>query len=907
MESGSWNILRRVLRLFEWVAATMLVQATWAADFPPKTYASPSGKYSLSVDPSDRRGGGKAHYVLKHGGQVAWSGDEPFTFWEAFVANDGTFGGYAYSEGEGYSQDPGEFIVALLDTKGNVRTINKTPREHSHYLHTSADPKAGGIFAQPENDRFVVRVIDPDVNNNAESWWSFRLSDGHLIGKSTPRDEMDSSKPLLLAARPVANTPLTLVHWLTSEWKDAHYISGAKFTLVDLSNKPVWILDLPRDYGAAANVFEDIREHGAIFDGTQPAHFAIRHFAAGLRVTYVATPNPSQDGKWDVTETGRTVFSASTASESMVRADASTVEVSLKKISSIDLAGNTSEESSPIHDVWDFVPGEAGRFGVLRDCGCESEGKHSLAIVNDSGKLAREIPLPKFDGKSFTDHLAWLKGDTWLVTTSVEDGRSKRSSAVRVDAGTGVVTPLPAFVAPSVDSLAGFADGGFVALTKDYKTYTIEDTVTAFDAQGNKRWDIHEGQDEGELSSPEAVAVVTTGEVVVLENPRKELKIFTPEGAFRTTMKLKDAWGRDPNYPSGLRADSSGGVIVHDFNGSPPFVRMSRTGDVLAAFTPAYKDGRKFDIRGDVQSSPAGELWTSDGHALLHLDRQGIVDRVLGAKPNANVLGRISAVVVTRKGWIYAADERTGAVHVFNEMGELQHVCEPDVHDYKGKLSLPSLTVADSGDVFISHTAMAIEARPDFLHYDAFGKRIGVEKVSVDEVAQAWLSQAGTTNQWVLGYRRAYLVDSNANVLRPLERTADGQWLETPGPGSGAPDGSVAIVSGAKGDPMSSTQPKALVSIFSADGNPTVTWPAPDNMSPFNGAIAYDGERLAFLLGKRERPNAILLTDKQGHALSKAAYQSGDYIAAVFFVQGREGSELWVFDGKSKVDRFAMP
>ena len=220
---------------------------------------------------------------------------------------------------------------------------------------------------------------------------------------------------------------------------------------------------------------------------------------------------------------------------------------------------------------------------------------------------------------------------------------------------------------------------------------------------------------------------------------------------------------------------------------------------------------------------------------------------------------------------------------------------------------MPSLTVADSGDVFISHNAMAIDAPPDFLHYDALGKRIGIEKVSVDEVAQASLSQAGTTNRWVLGYRRAYLVDSTSNVLRPLERTADGQWLETPGPASVASNGSIAIVSGAKGDPMSNAPPKVLVSIFAADGKPVVTWPAPDDMSTFNGAIAFDGDRLAFLLGKHERPNGILLTDKQGHSLVKAAYQSRDYIAAVFLVQEHEGPELWVFDGKSTVDRFAMP
>ena len=903
--------MSRRISLLLFLTLLVSAQCGWAGDFPPKTYTSPSGKYSLAVDPSSREGAGKAHYVLKHGREIAWSGDEPFTFWDAFVANDGTFGGYAYSEG--YSRDNGEFVVALIDAKGATRAVNKTPREWSHYLHTAADPKASGLFLQPENGRFVVRVIDPDVNADVESWWSFALSDGHLIGKSKPRDAMDSAKQYIVTARPVANTPLTLVHWMVRrDTKDGCCVRGARFTLVDVNNKPVWTLDLPSDYAipqdekAEADLLMDINEHGAILDTSQPAQFAVRHTAAGLRVTYVATPKPSQDGKWDVKETARTALSASAVAEPKAGANASPIEVSLKKLSSIDLAKSSSEESSPIHDVWNFATGEADRFGILRNCGCESEGKHSLVIVNNSGKLVREIPLPKVSAKEFTDHLAWLKGNIWVVTTSVRGERSETSSAVRVDAATGVVTPLSAFVAPSIDSLAGFADGGFVALTKDYKTYTIEGAVTAFDELGNKHWDIREGQGENEVFSPEAVAVATTGEVVILENIRNELKIFSPEGKHRTTIKLKDAWGREPNYPSGLRADSSGGVIVNDFNGSPSFVRMSLTGKVLGEFTPEYKDGRKFDIRGDVQSTPTGELWTSDGHALLHLDKHGTADLVLGAMPNSRSLGRIGAVVVTRKGWIYASDERTGAVHVFNESGELQHVCEPDVRDYKGELSLPSLTVADSGDVFISHSDMAIAARPDFLHYDALGKRVGIDKVSVDEVSQAWLSQAGTTNRWVLGYTRAYLVDSDAKVLRPLERTADGQWLEAPGPGSVAPDGSIAVVSGAKGDPMSPL-PKVLVSIFAADGNPIATWPAPDNISTFNGAIAYDGQRLAFILGKHEKPSGILLTDKQGHALVKAAYQSADYTAAVFFVQRREGSELWVYDGKSMIDRFAIP
>jgi hypothetical protein len=885
-----------------------------ASDFPPKTYTSPSGKYSLSVDPSDREGAGKARYLLKHNGEVAWSGEEPFTFWDAFVTDDGTFGGYAYSEG--YSRDGGEFIVSLLDAKGMVRTISKTPREGSHYLHTAADPKADGIFVQPENDRFVVRVRDPDVNTDAESWWSYGLGDGHLIGKSKPRDKMDSSLQYIVAARPVVDTPLTLIHWVRLIKKNSRSPSeaGARFTLVDADNKPVWTLDLPSDYTnrqderAEALLLADIQEQGGILGSTEPARFAIRHAAAGLRVTYTATPSSSQQGKWVIEETARAAFSGAPSADSGPSLNLVSSEATLKKLSSIDIAkSGAANERPPIRDVSDFVPGEAGRFGVLENCGCENEGgTHSLTIVDDSGKLVREIPLPVVQGgQGFRDHLAWLAGDRWIVTTSPNGDRSPISSAVRIDADSGVVTPLAPFSAPSIEALAGFSDG-FVALTKDYKTYTIEDTVTAFDENGNKRWDIHHGDGDGELFSPAGVAVATSGEIVVLENISNKLKIFTSKGKHRATVDLKDAWGREPHYPSGLHADHSGGVLVHDFQGSPSIVHMSLTGEVSGTFTPAYNDGRRFDIHGDVQSSPAGELWTSDGHALLRLDKQGVVDRALGDKPNFDSLGSVAAITVSRKGWIYASDERTGAVHVFNENGELQHVCRPSATDYKGHLSSPSLTVADSGDVFVTHNSLAMDARPDFLHYDAQGQRVGVENVSLDEVDQSWLSQTGTTNRWVLGYRRAYLVNSSAAVLRRLDRTADGQWVETPGPGSVAQDGSIALVSGAHGDPMSRTPPKILVTIFAADGDPVITWPAPDDISTSNAGIAFDGEHLAFVLRSegKEKPTGILITDKRGNALVKAPLLSPHYDAGVFFVGTGAGSQLWVYDGKSSIDRF---
>jgi hypothetical protein len=74
----------------------------------PKDYDSPSGTYRLRVDPGNRYGAGKATYRLTKGGKEIWSGERPFTLWEAGVTDDGTVAGYAYTRGRDAIGDAGD-------------------------------------------------------------------------------------------------------------------------------------------------------------------------------------------------------------------------------------------------------------------------------------------------------------------------------------------------------------------------------------------------------------------------------------------------------------------------------------------------------------------------------------------------------------------------------------------------------------------------------------------------------------------------------------------------------------------------------------------------------------------------------------------------------------------------------
>ena len=72
----------------------------------------------------------------------------------------------------------------------------------------------------------------------------------------------------------------------------------------------------------------------------------------------------------------------------------------------------------------------------------------------------------------------------------------------------------------------------------------------------------------------------TQDEIAILENIPRMIKAFDRRGSFQCKIDLAKAWGRKPNYPSRIAADVDGGLLVEDFRGSPPFVRMKCDGTV---------------------------------------------------------------------------------------------------------------------------------------------------------------------------------------------------------------------------------------------------------------------------------------------------------------------------------------
>src|SRR5581483_2771764 len=162
--------------------------------------------------------------------------------------------------------------------------------------------------------------------------------------------------------------------------------------------------------------------------------------------------------------------------------------------------------------------------------------------------------------------------------------------------------------------------------------------------------------------------------VMVIDVIQHKVAVFGPHGSLDRTIDLEKAWGRTPSYPSGITPDAERGFIVEDFGAAIPYVRMRADGTVRGELRPQYDDGRPTGRLFQLRARLDGALWGADGEALLHLGEDGVVQETVGTPADADHLGEVVALSLDAAGRIYAADRRSGAVHVFSHEGKLQHV-----------------------------------------------------------------------------------------------------------------------------------------------------------------------------------------------------------------------------------------
>ncbi len=858
----------------------------------PKTYRAPSGKFAITVDPSEQHGRGEASYRCLENGQEKWSATLPFTLWDAGITDSGVVGGYAYTHGYSGIRDPGDFIVVILGQKGEILLKQVTPRQGSRFLHDYPDPKVRGLFVDEPNDRMVLRISDPDVNRAWESWWVYQLSTAALTSKLVPVNLIRDAKVArhIMDAKPVQNTPLTLVHW----WRYDEQRIGARFTLLDLQAKPVWQLDLPTDYqipgneAAEGKLREWIRRDRTVLGSTAPGQFDIVVAAKKVKRSF---STQLVSGKWVVNEIAEVAYDPL---KTLDLKPLNLPEASLTELGSITLQPGPATSKSPVHGIDTFTFDDQGRISFLRSHGHGSEAIHppEFVQVDQQGKLLHEIPLGE-DVKPFAgwNSCVWVGGTRFWITHS--GGASVKSRAWWLDTKTRKMSEIAGFDCPEVERMLGFADGSAVAFASMHHKFTITSSLIAFDKSGRQVWERPDDYNEegpDRLFGVEDIARTSRDEIPVLEQIGKKVKIFNRKGHIQREIDLEKSWKREPNYPTSITQDRDGGFIVEDFKGKYQFVQMKPDGSVLAEFTPKFKDGRIVDTSDGVHIAPDGRLWACDGECLVRLTDKGIVDLVHGKPPQTIELNRIAGVALDKNDQIYAVDARTGAVYVFDPAGKLRHVCKPQPDDFGNAVVRPTLTINDQGEVFqgLGDGMALFQEEREFSHFSVNGERLK----NVTWPCSQCLVQPGTGNIIGIRFDEVVLSESTGKILKTIKRTSDRNWLRMLDQVEVGADGSIALLN------------RGSVCLYKSNGDPVRAIRLPDGIGIL-ATLGYDGKRVA-VTGER---GLLLISPETGKTSVFHPPQwakKRDAMWKPYFLAN--GRELLLHDeGESTFFRFKLP
>ncbi len=861
----------------------------------PAEYLSRSGEYSLHVNPTDRHGRGAAEYRFSKRGKTVWTNRFPFTLWDVAVTDSGLIAGYAFTHGwdgfaeEGFTAGMGEFLIVILAPDGSVRMKESQARK-TGAIHAPPSPLGLGVVVNETTESAIFRIFDYRKNQGNESWWTYDLLTGKRRSIVQPDTQTGDARSFrnIVAAATVPGTPLTLVHRWTWDSEKA----GAVFALLDQTGKRVWGLTLDDDYSYPTDddredqIRELIWKGGGILEVRDDQRFDLYFVKNGLRSKFKV--EKAGENQWKVVRTGQSPY-VWKKPETDVRLYRT---LTLKKLGEAKLSVGSTNRNHALRDLRAFEFDTTGDLCVFRAAGI---GPPALLLISQEGVVKKELGftvshLPK--GAVFSNPANIGKGR--FVISASDRGVGATGRWFRADFDAGTITALTNVNSPSVDAVAGFPDGRFVALTTRHVKNTMIDGLFFFDDAGRPMWNKEQGGYGGkpdDLLSPEDVTRYGTNQFAVLDNIRKTIQVFDEKGRFIRFIDLREKWGRKPNYPTDISADQNGGFVIYDFNAKKTLVRTDAAGSVQIEMIPRFSDGRVFPVHDGVKRSPQGHLWTCDGNAILRLTESGVVNLVLGSQLNPSELSTPGLVHVGPNDRIYIADSRTHAVFVFDKVGRIIGRLDPAVTDLNQLSQVSQIAVSNDNEIFVQLGF----SETKFLHFGPQYGRIGWKEIEVDPIVQKWFFQPDTNLCWIVGFNDVFLVRGLKDVVQRLSRHMDGRWLENPRSVAIAPDGSLAVVAPFQSGTVS-------VGIFSSNGTPLATFGVPDHLK--YPSVAFNGD---FVFLREEANVSIFQADgnlRGRIVLPREASEerlSGPFVAA-------DGKETWFIDtGEMKLLRFKSP
>ena len=413
-----------------------------------------------------------------------------------------------------------------------------------------------------------------------------------------------------------------------------------------------------------------------------------------------------------------------------------------------------------------FAIARDGRFACLPSRSSVDIGRAALTILSADGLLERRVDLTALtDRDGLWADVAWDgAGRVLVLRVPLGAGLSPRLWAVDPRNGEVTEIPIPAHPERFDHSVIGMPDGFALLRGED---------VFAFELDGTPRWSspLRQGR-----SSADGATVLADGRIALLDRSPGGVQILGHDGATGPYIRLAPS----PRYARSITAVPDGFLIVDPVDDDVAIHAFDAGGKRLSHYVPRRASGRPIG-RPEPRIDAEGRVWVEDGHSLLRLDENGVVDRVIG---DPKRVGGVTAVALGPDDRIHALSEHSGVVHVLAPSGELLHRCIPRADDVPAEVSLASLTVEHDGRVLVDHSRDG----DGHLAFSPQGDFEGRERVAVE--GNSWHALPGG-GLLVLGWGKAWLLRDGERTV--IERGRDGAWLRSVGDASVAPDGSFIL------------------------------------------------------------------------------------------------------------------
>lgn len=887
-------------------AASIPVQRVGPDDpLQPTAFASPSGTWSIEINPSERFGAGPGEYSLHRAGQAIWTKTLPFTMRQALVDDEGFIAGYGYSMGWSSMAARGEFFVALVSPVGDVIARHARPVEGSREIHGLPDPQVSDLFLDVEHQRFVLRIEDSHLEQDGEQWRVHQLRTGDLLAAFQPAVHAEPPEERIqriLHARPIPGRDLYALYWWIPNYRGEPNSDDVRLSVIDLRGSPAWSLDLPGELDARAehadlSLWKRIERvagsSNSLISVEDEGRFSAWLLKSGMRAEFEL--EQEQDGtSWRGVELSREPVGDATV-EAVPLPPVETVTLEL--LGEVILEAGVAANTGPIHDITAFGFDELGRIMLAR-ADDNDKKQYSCLLLDDSGKVLLErafAPLElEADGK-----VEWwpFESGRWLVTCSPWATQA-RSQAWWADPASGDLEPLSEWDFPSVDAVASTRDGGFAVLGTLKSEYTRSEVLARCDAKGNSSWHIVQDGYRGEpseLLSTDDLAVTSGGLLVLADPIRDVLMLFKPDGKWQANLDLAALWGEDPGYPSSVRAGSSGHLVVIASSSDKPVRVVDADGHLRKALLPRLEDGSKESVLPHlVQIAPDGRLWTTDRRVLLRLGDDGVADRTLGSRADKGSLHEPGSVLIDPLGRVVIQDRRTHALHAFDRKGQHLFVAIPETTDFGGRAPYPNrLACGGDGSLYARTDALA----GGWLRFGPDGERMGAADLGAREV----VFQPRSELRWAKHgpHGDVAQLDGAGSVRLRLTRRQDRRWFEQVAMPGVSATGQAALVERHKVGKHG-----VSLSLFAADGSPSELWSLPTESSPRE--VLYTSRWILLA----ERDGAILMVSTEDGRSKRFVHESaaGGRKEQMIVGASPDGNELWLVQTEPlRLTRYALP